>query len=400
MNRRNFVQAAAGATMAASRVAGANDRIRIGFIGCGGQGTDHMKVVVRLKDSANVETAAVCDVFDPRTDRAAALTGGRKYRDYRRLLENKDIDAVVIATPDHWHARLSIEAASAGKHVYCEKPMTHTIEEAQAVVEKVRATKIKMQVGVQAMSDDSYETAYRYVQDGTLGKVTVAQIDYSRNYRDDFWLKKTEPDARPQENLDWEMFQGPAPRHPYDPDRYFQWIRYWDYSSGVPSGLLVHRVTRLIRSLGLTYPENASAHGGKWQFPESRAEIPDTFNMMLDYPGGPTVLLISSMANDTTIEHTLRGHRATLTFTRSGFTITPQALYRNEMKPIEHKKTGGEDMSLHHRNWYAAIRTGEALKCDATLGLYGIVACQMGVLSLRRKKYMLWDKQRQRAVES
>jgi predicted dehydrogenase len=397
MNRRRFFQAGAATALSASRVLGANDRLRIAFIGCGGQGTDHMKVVLGLKASANVEPVAVCDVFDPRAERAAALTGGRPYRDYRRVLENNDVDAVVIAVPDHWHAKLSMEAADAGKHVYCEKPMTHTIEEAQAVVAKVNYTRIKMQVGVQAMSDDSYETAYRYVKDGTIGRVTVAQIDYSRNYSGDFWLKKTEPDARPGENLDWKMFLGPAPDRPWDPERYFQWIRYWDYSSGIPSGLLVHRATRLIRSLGLTYPEYASAHGGQWQFAGSKAEIPDTFNMMLDYPGGPTVLLISSMANDTKIEHTLRGHRATLTFTSSGFTITPQPIYRTEMKEIVHKKTGGEDMSLHHRNWYGAIRVNEPLKCDSTLGLYGIVACQMGVLSLRARKYMKWNAGERRA---
>jgi predicted dehydrogenase len=400
MNRRDFVRASAATALSASRVLGANDRLRIGFIGCGGQGTDHMKVVLGLKGSANVDPVAVCDVFDPRAERAAALTGGKPYRDYRRLFENKDVDAVVIAVPDHWHAKLAMEAADAGKHVYCEKPMTHTIEEAQALVAKVSITRIKLQVGVQAMSDDSYETAYKYVSDGTIGKVTVAQIDYSRNYRGDFWLKKTEPDARPGENLDWEMFQGPAPHRPYDPERYFQWIRYWDYSSGIPSGLLVHRVTRLIRAMGLKYPEFASAHGGKWQFPESKAEIPDTFNMMLDYPGGPTVLLISSMANDTKIEHTLRGHRATLSFNNTGFTITPQSVYRSEMKEIVHKKTGGEDMSLHHRNWYAAIRTNEPLKCDVMLGMLGIVASQMGVLSLRKRKYMRWDTATRRAVEA
>ena len=110
------------------------------------------------------------------------------------------------------------------------------------------------------------------------------------------------------------------------------------------------------------------------------------------------MLLISSMANDTVVDHTLRGHRATLAFSRTGFTITPQALYRDELKEIVHKKTGGEDMSLHHRNWYAAIRTGEALKCDATLGMYGVIACQMGVLSLRSRKYMRWDGAGNRAI--
>ena len=402
MNRRDFARGAAVAWTAQSRsrVFAANERVRVGLIGCGVQGSSHAGILAGLRESDNVGVAAVCDVFDKRAERAAGLVGAAGFRDYRRLLDDKDIDAVVIATPDHWHAQLTIEAAAAGKHVYCEKPMTHTIEEAQAVVARVRAAGIQMQVGVQAMSDDSYEAAYRYVSAGALGKICIAQIDYSRNYRGDFWLKPRDPDARPGVNLDWEMFLGPAQHRPFDPDRYFQWIRYWDYSCGIPSGLLVHRLTRLVKSLGLSYPENASAHGGKFAFPESPAEIPDTFNMMLDYPGGPTVLLISSMANDTPVEHTLRGHKATLYFTPAGFEIRPQAAFKTEAREIVHQKTGDENMRLHHQNWLRAIRLGEPLKCDPTMGLYGVVGCQMGVLSYRRRKYIRWDRERQHAVDA
>ena len=121
---------------------------------------------------------------------------------------------------------------------------------------------------------------------------------------------------------------------------------------------------------------------------------------MIDYPGGPTVLLISSMVNDTPVAHTLRGHKATLEFTDTGFVIRPQRLYRDEVKETVHRKTGAESLPLHHQNWYRAIRQGEALRCDATLGLYGIVACQMGVLSYRERKYIRWDKEKERAVEA
>ncbi len=392
MKRRAFL---AGAALAAG---GAQNRLRVAVIGCGTQGTAHIRTLLKMRESDNVEVAAVCDVFDKRAEAAAALAGAEPSRDYRKAFERKDIDYAVIATPDHWHARLTIEAAAAGKHVYCEKPMTHTVEEARQVVEAVRNAGVKAQVGVQGMSDDSYETANRYVREGALGRVVMAQIDYSRNYRGDFWNKPIEPDARPGENLDWEMFLGPAPRRPFDPERYFRWIRYWDYSGGSPTGLLVHRVTRIIKSLGLAFPEYGSAHGGKFQFPESKAEIPDTMNVTLDYPGGPTVMLVSSLANDTAIEHTLRGHKATLVFTREGFEIRPQRLYAAEVKPVTHSKTGGEDMTLHHRNLMNAIRSGEALKCDVTLGYYGVAACQFGVLSYRERKYMKWDAARERIV--
>lgn len=377
----------------------APDRLRGGVIGCGIRGVRaHIATLLKMKEADAVDVTAVCDVFDKRAQQAAQMTGAKPYQDYRRLLEDKDIDFVVIATPDHWHAQMAIDAASAGKHIYCEKPMSHTVEEAKRVVAKIRETGVKMQVGVQGMSDDSYETAYKYVKDGVLGKVVIAQIDYSRNYRGDYWLKPFDSDAKPGVNLNWDLFQGPAKHRPWDPERYFNWIRYYDYSGGVPAGLFVHRVTRIIKSLGLTFPEFGSAHGGTFQFTQSKAEVPDTINIMLDYPGGPTVLLISSLANDTPVDHVLRGHKATLEFTPRGFTIHPQKLYEKEVKEIVHVKTGGEDTELHLRNLLRAIRFNEPLKCDEMLGYYGVVACQFGVLSLQRRKYLKWDKAGERIV--
>src|SRR5690349_18173694 len=166
------------------------------------------------------------------------------------------------------------------------------------------------------MYDDSYETAHKYVQEGALGKVVLAQIDYSRNYKDDFWAYPIDPDARPGENLDWKAWLGPAPKRPWDPDRYFRWRRYWDYSGGIATDLFIHRVTRIIKALDLKFPSHGSGAGGKFEFTGSLAEIPDTLNILLDYPEGLTVQLISSMANGAPVDHLLRGHKATLQFTR------------------------------------------------------------------------------------
>lgn len=383
-----------------SQVKGANDRLRIGVIGCGGMATSHMQSLVPMKDSANCEIAAVCDIYDKRLDKAAELTGGKPVKDYRQVLDNKDIDYVLIATPEHWHYQMTMDAAAAGKHIYCEKPMTHTVEQSKKVVAQIKKTGVKMQVGVQGMSDDSYETANAYVKKGVIGNVVVAQIDYSRNHRDDFWAYPIDSDARPGVNLDWNAWIGPAPKRSWDPERYFRWRRYWDYSGGIATDLFIHRVTRIIKALGLTFPERGVGAGGKWEFKQSIAEIPDTFNVMLDYPGGPTVLLVSSMGNDTPVEHVLRGHKATLQFTRTGWQIVPQRLFAKEVEPVEHKKTGAEDVALHHRNLMAAIRTNEPLKCDCMLGYYGVVACEMGVQSFRRQKYMKWDKARERIVKA
>lgn len=401
ITRRTFT---AGLSAAAfSRILGANSRLRIGVIGCGGQGNSHMRALMKMRETDNIEILDVCDVFDKRTDQAAQFTGGKAVKEYRRLLENRDLDYVLIATPEHWHYQMAIDALSAGKHVYLEKPMTHTVEQAKKLVEKVKASNLRFQVGVQGMSDDSYEAANRYVKDGVLGKVVLAQIDYSRNHLKDFWAYDIDPDAKPGVNLNWTAWLGPAPRRPFDGDRCFRWRRYWDYSSGIASDLFIHRVTRIIKSLGLKFPERGAGAGGKFEFTDSAAEIPDTFNILLDYAGGPTVQLISSMANDTAVEHLLRGHKATLRFTNTGFTIEPQKLFAkdaqgNEVKPIFHTKTGAESVELHHRNLINAIRSNEPIKCDAELGYYGVVACALGVDSYRKQKYMKWDSRHQRVV--
>ena len=410
VGRRYFLQSVAlGAGVAASKPArsyaaipGAGERLRVGVIGCGGMANAHMNALLAMKLTDNVEIVAVCDVFQKRLDAAAQKTGARPFARYRDLLAEKDLDYVLIATPEHWHHRMTLDALDASKSVYVEKPMTHTIRQARDVARRMQGSKLKLQVGVQGMSDESYEVANRYIREGAIGKVVMAQIDYSRNYPGDFWAYEIDPDAKPGVNLDWAAWLGPAPRRPWDPRRYFQWRRYWDYSGGIASDLFIHRVTRILKAAGLTFPERVVATGGKWCFTDSVAEIPDTFNMLCDYPGGPTVALISSMANDTPIDHVIRGHKATLQFNREGFVITPQGLFSKpgasdgkestaEVRPVIYKKTGGEDVTLHHRNLQAAIRNGEALRCDHMLGYYGVVVTVMGVESLRRRRYLKWN---------
>ena len=284
-----------------SAVLGANDRLRIGVIGAGGMATNHMEALVKMTQSDNIEIVNVCDIYTKRLDKAAQLTGGKPIGEYKKLLENKDIDYVLIAVPEHWHFQMASDALDAGKHVYVEKPMTHSIEQSQKLVQKVHATGKKLQVGVQGMSDESYEVAYEHIKAGELGKIVMAQIDYSRDYQGDFWAGNDYPidaDAKPGVNLDWDAWLGPAPKRPWDPERYFRWRRYWDYSGGIATDLYIHRATRLLKAMNLTYPEYVVATGGKFAFPDSVAEIPDTFDVLADFPGGPTMQLVSSMAND------------------------------------------------------------------------------------------------------
>ena len=166
------------------------------------------------------------------------------------------------------------------------------------------------------------------------------------------------------------------------------------------SDLFIHRVTRTIKSFGLTFPEHAVAPDGKYEFTKSAVEIPDTHNILLQYPENLDVILVSPMANDTPVEHVIRGHQATLTFARTGFAIHPRKAYAADMREIVHEKTGAESTGLHHRNLQAAIRHNEPLHCDSTLGYYGVVPCEMGVESYRKRKYMAWDKQKERIVHA
>ncbi|MEZ5365884.1 MAG: Gfo/Idh/MocA family oxidoreductase [Bryobacterales bacterium] len=268
------------------------------------------------------------------------------------------------------------------------------------VRKKVKDTGLKLQCGIQGLSDDSYETAARYIDEGAIGKPVMAQIDYSRNEKVDLWNRPPDPDVQPGVNLDWETFLGSAPKRDWEPDRFFSWRRYWDYSGGIATDLFVHRVARIIRACKLTTPSRAVAVGGKHFFTESKAEVPDTFNVMLEYPEGMTVMLVSTLANETRIKHMIRGRKGTLEFTREGFEITPERLFKDEVKPATHSKSGGEDMALHHHNLHNAIRHGADLKCDADIGFYASMACQMAVESFRRQKYLAWDAQAEKVVEA
>ena len=440
VNRRRFIrQIGMGTALgplwshrSKSVILGANERLRIGVIGCGTMGNQHLDALLAMQETANIQVTAVCDVYSKRLEAAAAKMGARAYADYQTLLSQKELDYILIATPEHWHHRMTLDALDAGKHVYVEKPLTQTIQQAKEVVHHVHRSRLKLQVGVQGMSDESYAVASRYIRDGTLGKVVMAQIDYSRNYADDFWAYDIDPDANPQTNLNWSAWLGPAPKRDWDPRRYFQWRRYWDYSGGIATDLFIHRVTRIIKAVGLTFPKRVVASGGTWQFTESVAQIPDTFNMLCDYPGGPTVVLLSSMANDSPVAHVIRGNKATLRFTPEGFVITPQDLalednrgswlrrlpttlgfvitpqglaLEDTVQPGEfraqdrwskvYRKTGAEDITLHHQNLQSAIRRDTPLNCDVMLGYYGTVVTGMGVESFRRRQYLKWNSEKE-----
>jgi predicted dehydrogenase len=415
ISRREFVQRTAIGAVAAAAwthapsigVAGANSRINIGVIGLGSIAKSHGKAIQAIKDDENCDIAAVCDIWETRMNEYAAVVKTnfgeepKKYHDYRELLANKEIDKVVIATPEHQHARMTIDACHAGKAIYCEKPMTHNSTEAIRVIDTINETGAIVQVGVQGMSDDSYESAHEVIKGGMLGQITQCQIDYVRRYDPEEGPWRTDAktgDPKP-DDLDWEAWLGLAWKRPWDARRYFDWRCYWDYSGGVSTDLFVHRITRIIKACGLREPVRGVGIGGIFKWDDGR-EVPDTFEMNLEYPGGPVVYCLGTMANDRGIEHCIRGYDATLVFENPGFNVYAMAGDQKGKVIHTHTRTGGEDQSLHHKNHHAAMRSGDKslLKCPPELGFYGVLAVDLANESYKRKKYMTWDPEHKRVV--
>ncbi|GMV99859.1 MAG: dehydrogenase [Candidatus Hydrogenedentota bacterium] len=413
MKRRTFLKAAGAAMLTPlgfsarsyGQISGANSRLNVGFIGCGGMAGAHLGALLAMRDEENVTISTVCDIYETRAKQfqgRVADQGGQATvtTAYEAVLDDKDIDYVVIATPEHSHKYLTLDALDAGKHIYVEKPMTHTEQEALQVVERTKETGLKVQVGVQAMADDSYSSAYAAIKAGKIGPVVQAQIDYVRNYADNEgpWRTGVKSDMPKPADLDWETWLYPAKKRPWDPHRYFEWRNYRDYSGGVATDLFIHRITRIIRACGLTFPRRAVGMGDITIWPDGR-ELPDNFEMLLEYPAvegitpGMSVYILGTMANARSNPHYIRGKKGTLQFTGKGWDI----LSEEGGEIVEsHVKTGGEDVVPHHKNHHAAIRDGAELNCPVELGLYGVVAVCMGNNSWFDRRMMEWDYKRNR----
>jgi predicted dehydrogenase len=436
-SRREFLKASAvTASVAAlsprayARVLGANDRIHFGFIGLGVMGSGHLRSFKRQQESLNADVLQTCDVYRKRAERAVEIIGAPAVavQQHEDVLGNPKVDAVLIATPDHWHARLAIDAIKAGKHVYLEKPMCHTIEQALelAKVEQEHKDKVRVQVGVQATSFELLDKIREHIKKNGIGKVVMILSSYNRNntagpWRDyGPWEDIKDPSAV---HLDWDKWLGHkfscagqqlASKREWDPKRFFQFRCYWDYSGGVATDLLFHTLTQLVKATGLDYPERVVASGGIWVFnrdhtiPAQRGggaddrEVPDMYTTTLDYPGGPTVTLVSNMDNATRLPVLIEGHEATIRISSDD----PEAPIKAIVEP---QRTGrvkeqieltGErgSQAKHRANLVQAIRDPKVeLYCPVSLGLRINVAITLGVRSYRDRKVYGWDAKEQKA---
>ena len=434
-HRRHFLEHAAGAAGvlavaspargqdAASRrrILGANDRIQVAQIGIGGRGGSLQRLMLRMiEEDQNLHIKAVCDVYEKRR-RLAQENSKAEFStlDYREILARPDVDAVVIATPDHWHGAMAIAAIEAGKDVYLEKPMTHTIEEAKAVAHKVRETGAVLQVGSQTTSADQWWKARKAIADGMIGKLISSQGSYHRNSRRGEWNWTPErgrggwviePDAGPHGQgvnyVDWNMWLGPAPKREWDPHRFFRFRKYWDYSGGIATDLFYHVVAPLNICWGKPqFPYRVTATGGKYVFnaPGDR-EVPDTFNLLADFARGHSLVLTSTMANSRHIPGLIRGHEGTIVMVEHGrfegrteyITVESEPIYKDSFV----KKYGTETVQIkvedrgrdaHMKNFLECMRTRQKPNLDADTAYRAQVTITMGVMALRQGRVLYFD---------
>ena len=308
------------------------------------------------------------------------------------MIDNKDVDAVLIATPDHWHGKLSIDAVEAGKHVYCEKPLTHTVEQAIAVRNAVRKSKQVLQVGPNATADDGYWQAREAVRAGRIGPVTWAQGSYNRNARECLFNthQKIDPTAGPKgagdDFIDWDRWlgheHGLAPKIDFNAEHFFRFRKYWPYNGGVATDLLYHKLAPLLITLAGpdgAYPTRVSAAGGQYIEKDGR-DIPDTFLLTIDYPQF-SVFLVSTLTNDTQLPDRVYGKHGTMDLAGE-----PLLKFNGDFKEEFKAKNGGkEEVRLPVKprrdmvgNFLDVVRGNGTLHCNVELGAATMVAIKLG----------------------
>ena len=341
--------------------------VRIGIIGAGGMGTEHARAFQRLTaaGTTDVQVAVLCDVCVPRLEAAgqALRKEGAHYdfrycTDYRELLRDASLQGVLIATPEHWHARMGADAIRAGKDVYIEKPMTLRHEEAFRLRDVAAAHPERIVViGTQYVMYSSYIDAQRLIAEGKIGKPVFSQTSYCRNSKDGEWLYyEIDPAWQPGVNLDWSAWTGPLGRQPWSPEVYARWRRYRKYSTGIIGDLLVHRITPLMMALDVGWPVRVVASGG--HYVDGAMENHDQVNINIEFEKGHTMIVAGSTANEVGLETLIRGHRANLYLGGRRLTLRPERIYAEETEEqvIEGEDTG-DPQDLLRAQWIEAIRT-------------------------------------------
>ena len=390
-SRREFLKSATAATAAvaatgilktpvygqnqapSANVAGANSRITIGHIGVGGQGMAHVNQMKPKHGDNNTASVAVCDVSKYRQDYAKGKilenNAGAKvdtYGDYRKLLERKDIDAIVCATVDHWHTKISVDALNAGKHVYVEKPMTRYLSEAFEIYDAVKKTGKILQVGSQGCSDQKWHEAARLVKSGKIGPIVMSQGSYMRNSPKGEWnyaIQSWCTDA----DTDWKQWLGPVKKQiPFSADHYFRWRKYYPYCAGLLGDLFPHKLHPYMLATGNPeFPARVACVGSK-KFQTDKntpgtpeRDVPEIVQLIAEFPSGYVMHITSSTVNEIGTQEMIRGHKATLTMAGNKVELAPSRPFTEEIDPYTSPAFPGENLPNHHKNWFDSIRANK-----------------------------------------
>ena len=419
----------------------ANQKIRLGLIGAGGMGSGDTQYALSLPD---VELTAVADIYSGRLERAKQRWGANLFttRDYREVLARKDVDAVIVATPDHWHSRITIEALEAGKDVYCEKPMVHRVGEGLKVVEAQKRTGRILQIGSQYVSSLVFEKARQLLAEGAIGELNMVEAWLDRNTALGAWQYSLPTDASPS-TVDWNRFLGHAPKRPFEPVRLFRWRNYDDYGTGVAGDLFVHLLSGLHLVTNSIGPKKVYATGGVRFWKDGR-DAPDVVLALLDYPKTAahsefTLALRVNLASGTAQEQfgfRFVGSGGQMVTTMSGITLnrtpretepgytigtfttkvqqeflekykiefTPKRVDADSMRPLAEQKyvpPPGHNAHIdHHKNFHEAIRTRKPFIED---GVYGFRAAGPALLcnmSLAEDRAFHWDPEKMMIEEA
>ncbi|MCY4170624.1 MAG: Gfo/Idh/MocA family oxidoreductase [Bacteroidetes bacterium] len=429
VTRRDFLRSSAISTAglafgARPEFVPPSDRITVGMIGAGARAHG---LVESLKAFPEVEIVAACDAYTGRLERIKSRTGGRAdtMADYREIISRDDIDAVVISSPDHWHYQHSVDSLNAGKHAYIEKPLTYSIEEGEGIIQAQRNNNLAVQVGSPGPNSILVQKARQMIQEGKLGQVTMIRASTNRNTASGAWIYPIPPDASPA-TVDWDLFLGSAPKLPYNPERFFRWRCYKDYSGGLSTDLYVHTCTTINYIMASQIPVSVFAMGDLYRWIHSR-DVPDTINASLKYADGFMVNLSGTFNNQGGNSGGMRilGTEGSLVF-GGGLRFIPErvnesngwvtASWSKELEDayfedpeIRHAEIpssrpqgtvageevyhseGRDSMSVHIQEWLEAIRSGSSTKEDAEIGHHAAACAHMINASIETETMVHWD---------
>ena len=426
--RRHFLAAAAAPALLAQTKP--NDKIRIALIGAGGMGSGDVNSSLATGES---ELAAVADVYDSRLTRAKEIWGShiQTTRDYREILAKKDIDAVIVATPDHWHARIAVDAMNAGKDVYVEKPMVQKVADGHLVIEAAAKTNRILQVGSQRVSSIIYDKARELLAQGAIGELNLVEAWWDRNSAIGAWQYSIPPDASP-ETISWDRFLGTAPKHAFEPIRLFRWRNYRDYGTGVAGDLFVHLFSGMHFVTGAIGPERVFATGGLRFWKDGR-DVPDVMLGLYDYAKSdahPAFNLslrvnfvngagetsgfrfvgsegIITIGNGVTVSKQPRESEPGYTIdtfpkaTQEDFLRKYREQYPQQEAKSDSIRANGEARYLpppryndhldHHANFFASLRSRQPVVEDALFGIRAAGPALLSNMSVFEKRQILWD---------